>query len=190
MNLSKPEDAQTRTRDEMQLAFSLLVDGANSTHGRVAEEIARQWAEVGVRVQVEPGLTRERLESGSYTTALVEWEMPPDPDPYPVWHSTQAGEHGQNYTRFQDREADELMEKGRRIASNEERIEAYQRFQEIWALELPALPLYFPVYSYALDRRVTDVQLGLMLRPCDRFRNVAQWNVLNARECQTSARMH
>ena len=172
-----PTGDQTRQREDEKLGFSLLVDGANSTHVRVAEEIARQWGAIGAQVQVEPGLSRELLQSGLYTAALVEWEVPPDPDPYPIWHSTQVSEQGQNYTRFQNREADELMEMGRRISSAEQRVQIYHRFQEIWAHELPALPLYHPIYNYALDRRIEGVHVGLMLGPYDRFRGVCQWHL-------------
>lgn len=174
------DDDRWRQRQGVQLAFSLLIDGANSTHVRLAEEIARQWAEVGVQVHVETGLNQERLKMKRYMAALVEWrELPPDPDPYPIWHSTQASGQGQNYTGFNNREADELMEEGRRINDVERRTQIYRRFQEIWAQELPALPLYHPIYNYALDRRIKGVQLGLMMWPSDRFRNICQWYLVS-----------
>ena len=176
---SSAADGWARRRQEVQLAFSLLVDGANTTHVRLAEEIARQWAEVGVQVHVEPGLSQERLQLGLYVAALVECELPPDPDPYSFWHSTQVSGQGQNYTGFNNREADELMEEGRRITDAEQRTQLYRRFQEIWAQELPALPLYHPIYNYALDRRVEGVQLGLMMWPGDRFRNICQWDLVS-----------
>jgi peptide/nickel transport system substrate-binding protein len=176
-NLSMAADSQTRQRQDVKLQFSLLVDGGNATHARLADEIAHQWAEIGVQVHVDPGLSQDRLQAGLYTAALVEWEVPPDPDPYPIWHSTQADGQGQNYTGFQNRDADELMEQGRQITAPEERRQIYHRFQDIWAHELPALPLYHPVYNYAVDRRIEEVHLGLMLRPSDRFRNIGQWNL-------------
>ena len=171
-------DDQVQGSQGAQLTLSLLVDGANATHLRLAEEIARQWAEVGVQVQVEVGLDRERLQSGNYMAALVESELLPDPDPYPIWHSTRVNGQGQNYTGFNNREADELMEQGRQITDSEQRAQLYRRFQEIWSQELPALPLYHPVYNYALDEEVEGVQLGLMLGPGDRFRNISQWDLI------------
>ncbi len=176
-NLSLDSDDQTRRREDVKLEFPLLVDGGNAARVRLAEEIALQWAAIGVRIDVEPGLSHERLQAGLYTAALVEWEVPPDPDPYPIWHSTQADGQGQNYTGFKNREADELMERGRQITALEERREIYHEFQKIWAHELPALPLYHPVYNYAVDARIEGVQLGLMLRPSDRFRDIDQWSL-------------
>ena len=178
-HLPSSADDWVRQQQGERLAFSLLVDGANTTHVRLAEEIARQWAEVGVQVQVESGLSQERLQLGRYEAALVEWELPPDPDPYPIWHSTQVSGRGQNYTRFSHREADELMEEGRRVTDVEQRTPLYRRFQEIWTQELPALPLYHPVYNYALDHRIGGVQLGLMMWSSDRFRNIGQWYLVS-----------
>jgi len=167
--------AWVRWRQGVALEFTLLVDGANATHIRLAQEIVRQWAKIGVRVHVEQGLNQERLRMGRFMAALVDCELGPDPDPYPLWHSTQAGGRGQNYTGFSNREADELMEKGRQITDVERRKQLYHRFQEIWAQELPALPLYHPIYNYALDQGIGGVQLGLMRWPSDRFRNICQW---------------
>lgn len=167
--------AWVRWRQGVALEFTLLVDGANATHIRLAQEIVRQWAKIGVQVHVEQGLNQERLRMGRFMAALVDCELGPDPDPYPLWHSTQAGGRGQNYTGFSNREADELMEKGRQITDVERRKQLYHRFQEIWAQELPALPLYHPIYNYALDQGIGGVQLGLMRWPSDRFRNICQW---------------
>ena len=170
--------AWVRWRQGVALEFTLLVDGANATHIRLAQEIVRQWAKIGVQVHVEQGLNQERLRMGRFMAALVDCELGPDPDPYPLWHSTQAGGRGQNYTGFSNREADELMEKGRQITDVERRKQLYHRFQEIWAQELPALPLYHPIYNYALDQGIGGVQLGLMRWPSDRFRNICQWYLL------------
>ncbi|MEA3346091.1 MAG: peptide ABC transporter substrate-binding protein [Chloroflexota bacterium] len=176
---SSSDNDWVRQREGVQLALSLLVDGSNSTHVSLAEEIARQWAEVGVKAHVEQKLRQERLQIGNYRAALVECELGPDPDPYPLWHSTQVSGRGQNYTGFSSREADELMEKGRRVTELKERAQLYRRFQEIWAQELPALPLYHPVYNYALDKRIGGVQLALMRTPSDRFRNISQWHMVS-----------
>jgi len=175
-----PPDSMKASADDAgaqpaQLTFSLLVDEVNTTHLRLAKEIARQWAEIGVEVQVETGLNLERLRSGRYMAALVESELPADPDPYPLWHSTQADGVGQNYTGFNNRDADELMEEGRQSTDSAHRAQLYRRFQEIWAQELPALPLYYPVYTYVVDQEIGGVQLRLMMGPYDRFRNICEW---------------
>jgi len=47
--------------------------------------------------------------------------------------------------------------------------------------EVPAIPLYVPVFNYAVDVRVQGVQLPPLTRTGDRFRNIAEWYVLQRR---------
>jgi hypothetical protein len=37
--------------------------------------------------------------------------------------------------------------------------------------------IYYPVYTYAVDAQVHDVQLSPLLHASDRFRNIQEWYV-------------
>ncbi len=165
-------------------AFSLLA--ANDDQDlAVAREIVRQWARIGVSatVQATPALALTGLlESRSYDAALVHLIIPGDPDPYPLWHETQAllGQ-GQNYTGFQNRRISEIIEQARITINPHQRLALYQEFQQLFMTEVPALPLYVPVYTYAVDIRVNGDQMGPLMRTGDRFRTIADWYVLQRR---------
>jgi peptide/nickel transport system substrate-binding protein len=73
------------------------------------------------------------------------------------------------------------MEEARRTADQTRRMELYHRFQQILADEVPALLLYHPVYSYAIDIRVKGVQIAPMIDPSDRFRTITDWYVITRR---------
>jgi len=48
--------------------------------------------------------------------------------------------------------------------------------------ELPALPLYVPIYTCGVDERVQGVQINAMLMQTGhRFRSIADWYVLQRR---------
>jgi hypothetical protein len=47
--------------------------------------------------------------------------------------------------------------------------------------ELPALPLYIPVYSYGVDTQVQGVQISPLYDPSDRFANFTSWYLLTPR---------
>jgi peptide/nickel transport system substrate-binding protein len=94
-----------------------------------------------------------------------------------MWHSPQATDEGQNYGGFANRDVDELLEQARLINDPAQRAELYRRFQEIFAQEVPALLLYYPIYNYAVSERVQGVQLGPLSTPSDRFRTIADWYV-------------
>jgi peptide/nickel transport system substrate-binding protein len=176
---SSSDEVQPRNKRGESLEFTLL---ASDVPDRVAlaYAIARQWGELGVRVEVEAvslsELMEDHLRPRDYDAALVQWQVRTDPDPYPLWHSTQA-ESGQNYGGFVDRDADEAIEVARLITDPGRRAELYAQFQEVFAERVPAILLYQPVYTYGVDARVRNVQIAPMLDPSGRFRTVAQWAV-------------
>lgn len=174
-----------REKEGIRLEFGLLTND-DPSRVKIVEEIARQWAAVGVKAIPQSvgvmGLVRDFLRPRHYDALLTQWqEFPPDPDPYPLWHSTQREGAGQNYSGFAHRQADEIMEEARRITDQTRRMELYHRFQQIFADEVPALLLYHPVYSYAIDARVKGVQIAPMMDPSDRFRTITDWYVLTRR---------
>jgi peptide/nickel transport system substrate-binding protein len=170
-------------KEGKEIAFTLLVND-DPMRVRIAEEVARQWKEIGVNVKLEkisPGRTREVLRSRRFDAFLILLEIPGDPDPYPLWHSTQIEGDGQNYACFQNREADEAIEEARRINDKKRRIELYHRFQEIFAEEVPSILLYYPIYNYAVSKKVRGVQIAPMNAPSDRFRNIEKWYIATKR---------
>lgn len=168
-----------RDKEGVPLEFYLLTND-DPLRVRIIEEIARELAKVGVKVntQVLGQGVGEVLQSRYFTAVLYGWgDLPPDPDLYEMWHSSQATEEGQNYGGFANRDVDELLEQARLINDPTQRAELYRRFQEIFAQEVPALLLYYPIYNYAVSEQVMGVQLGPLSNPSDRFRTIADWYV-------------
>ena len=53
----------------------------------------------------------------------------------------------------------------------------YQRFQHYFVDRAMAIPMYYPLFTYATDAKVEGVQLGFIGSPEDRFRNIRDWTV-------------
>jgi len=174
-----------REKDGQPLQFALL--GSNEPQRQaILEEVSRQWEQIGVKADPQTagvsGLVRDFLRPRRFDTILTEWRgLPPDPDPYPMWHSTQVDEDGQNYAGFANREADTLMEDARRTTDKTRRTDLYKEFQRVFAEEVPAILLYYPTYNYAIDSIVHGVQLGPLQTPSDRFRTIDRWYVATRR---------
>jgi peptide/nickel transport system substrate-binding protein len=168
-----------RDREGVKLAFVLL--GKDKAK---LDAISAMWAEIGVQAEVQavslPGLTADFLVPRTYDAALVDWELSGDPDPYPLWHSTQA-KTGQNYAGWESRAADEAIEQARSLPDREARVAHYVDFQRIFAEELPALLLYYPVYTYGVREKIHDVQVGPLNTPGDRYRSLADWYIVTKR---------
>ncbi|GAB4567402.1 MAG: peptide ABC transporter substrate-binding protein [Anaerolineae bacterium] len=180
-----------REKDGRPLRFILLSDD-EPTHEALIQRIAAAWKEIGVDAAPQAvsftGLVSDFIFPHEFDAALLSWELSGDPDPYPLWHSSQARNGGQNYGGWSDPAVDEWLERGRAILDEGERRTLYNQFQERFAEELPGLLLYYPVYTYGVHTRVHDVEVGPLNVPSDRFRTIAQWYIVTRRITLAEAR--
>jgi peptide/nickel transport system substrate-binding protein len=173
------EGGAIRSKDGIRLSFE-LVHPDTELHGQVAESIQENWAKLGVSVELVAVdyaiLLSDYLETGNYDAALVDLNLArtPDPDPYPFWHQAEAN-GGQNYSRWDDRRASEYLEQARVSISQNQRTRLYRNFQTHFSIEMPALPLYYPIYNYALSAQVQGVSVGPLLQSSDRLANINEW---------------
>lgn len=180
-----------RKKDDIGLRFSLLYPD-DEQHQVLAEFIQAHWTALGAEVTLEPApynvLLRDRLDQRDYQAVLVDLNLSrsPDPDPYPFWDQAQAT-GGQNYTQWENRVASEYLESARVTVNLLERAKYYRNFQIIFQQDLPAIPLYYPIYTYAIDRNIQGVQVGPLFDPSDRFSNVTAWYLAGMQEPANAA---
>ena len=43
---------------------------------------------------------------------------------------------------------------------------------------MPSLPLFFPIYTYAVDTQVQGVRMGPLFDTSDRFATIRQWYLI------------
>jgi peptide/nickel transport system substrate-binding protein len=91
-----------------------------------------------------------------YDALLGWWIMPEDPDFFNYAHSS-AAERGFNLPMYNNKEADALMEAGRRASTVAERERIYKKLQELLAEDLPYLQLWWPNEIRAWNRRLKGV---------------------------------
>ncbi len=172
----------TLKKGDLALSFELIYPD-DPTSKAVAEAIQKDWDALGVKVNLTAlpyqKIMDDYLAPRSYQAALVtmNFSQSPDPDPYPFWDQAQAT-GGQNYTQWDNRMASEYLEQARTVTDLAERTKLYRNFQVLFNQELPALPLYYPIYSYAVDQQVQGVRLGPLYDTSDRFANVTEWYLL------------
>ena len=173
------ETDTVRTKDKVALNFTLLYPG-DDLHKSIAVAIQKDWANLNVQADLEPvpydQLINDRLGQRAYDAALVDLNLSrtPDPDPYPFWDQAQAAT-GQNYTQWDSRVASEYLEQARIEVDLTERTRLYRDFQVVFDEDLPAIPLYYPVYSYAVDKGVQGVRMGPLFDTSDRFDTILDW---------------
>ncbi len=179
-------------KDGNSLEFTLLHPD-DALHTAVAQLIQENWTAVGVKVTLEAlpydVLFTTRLTPHKYQAALVDLNLArsPDPDPYPFWHQSEMT-GGQNYSQWDNRPASEYIEQARINPDLTVRTRLYRNFQVVFAKELPALPLYYPVYSYGVDRQIFGVQIPALFDPSDRFLMISNWYLVTRRNLEQPAR--
>lgn len=120
-----------------------MVLSATKPLEKTANEIAKAWQNVGVETSVEIA----DVPPPNFDAFLAYLEVPPDPDQYPIWHSTQRT----NISHYNSPKVDKLLEEGRRALDPKERKEIYSNFQKALSEDVPAIFLYYPTL-YTITR--------------------------------------
>lgn len=173
------EGGQVRAKEGVAMAFEMVYPSV-PPFDQIAQRIQSDWLKLGVQANLiavsYEELLADFLNPRNYQAALVElnFERSPDPDPYPFWHQAQIS-GGQNYSAWDDRQVSEYLEQARVDVDFEERARLYRNFQVRFSIELPALPLFYPVYTYAVDSRVKGLSMGPLYDPSDRFSTINFW---------------
>lgn len=109
----------------------------------IAQKIALSWTSLGIPTSVQVVST-----IGSFQVLLASLSLPPDPDQYPLWHSTQATT---NLTGYVNVKIDKLLEDGRKELDKEKRKKIYTDFAKRLVEDAPAIFLYYPT-TYTVTR--------------------------------------
>lgn len=109
-----------------------------------AQKIASSWTSLGIPTTVKVA------SSGTtdFDVLLLGQEIPPDPDQYPFWHSTQDQTNITGYTNVK---IDKLLEDGRQEQDQNKRKAIYADFQRRLVDDAPAVFLYYPK-TYTIRR--------------------------------------
>jgi peptide/nickel transport system substrate-binding protein len=148
---------------------------------QTAEELQRQWLEVGIDVSIEAvssaDLQNVVLKNRDYEILLSGELYGIEPDPYAFWHSSQTTAPGLNLADFSSGTADTLIEDGRNTTDVEVRAAAYRELQELVIAERAALFLYQPSYTYAQGSKINHEGISQIIIPADRFANIHEWYI-------------
>lgn len=141
---------------EFELSYSTGVPEYNQLGAVYQEELRR----AGIKMNLNPlewATFQERVHERTFDACMLAWLTTLMPDPYQLWHSTQA-EAGSNYPGLKNAEIDQILEDGRTEFDDEKRIKMYHRFAEIINDEQPYIFLYARPGLIALDARFNGVR--------------------------------
>ena len=142
--------------------FEIITNQGNETRQKCAEIIQRQLKEVGINVKIRilewAAFVNDFINKRRFDAVILGWTITLDPDAYDVWHSSKTAPEELNFMSYKNREADELLEKGRGTFNQKERKKYYDRFQEILAEDQPYTFLYVPEELIIISNRFRGIE--------------------------------
>jgi len=166
-------------KEEKKLRVALTVVDEEKTK-KIAQIIKKQWEDFGIGVelrQIAPeNIQKEILENKNYQLFLYSVITGLDPDPYPIWHTSQISS-GVNLSLFSQDKSDKLLEKARHTYDYKERNKDYLEWQKIIFDQCPAIFLYQPAYQYVIDSKVKGVQSKKVPNFSIRFSDIENWSI-------------
>jgi len=144
------------------LTLEIMTTAGNRTRELVEQVLQSQWKQLGIdaRIRNQPARVffgQTVSERKFPAMAMFAWISAPESVPRTTLHSDHIPTPdnnwaGQNYTGFDNAEADALIEQIEVELDRDKRREMWRRLQHIYAEELPALPLYFRANPYILPK--------------------------------------
>jgi len=171
------------------LSLHLIFPADREEFVSVADMLSEQWLERGVEIILEP-LSQlaffERLNSRDYDMALFGQNLGYNLDAYPFWHSSEARPHGSNLSNLRSSAVNAWLEQTRSSFNSSERRKRLASLREAIADEVPAIMLYTPTYSFVIDKKIKNFNLGRIALKRDRLSNLPSWYVRESREIQSN----
>ncbi len=145
-----------------RLTFEIMTTAGNRTRELVEQVLQSQWKRLGIEVKIRNQPARvffgQTVTERKFTAmAMFAWISSPESVPRTTLHSAyipSAGNNfsGQNYTGFANAEMDGLIDAIELELDRAKRKLLWRRLQEIYATELPVIPLYFRANPYVLPK--------------------------------------
>ena len=169
-----------RARGDQRLTLS-LVALAGSDYEKVANQLAEQWRQIGVDVQItlaDPSnIQQNYLVPRAYDVLIHQFQLGPDPDVYEYWHSSNIQPSRLNFANYKSAVADLALFNGRTALDSATREAKYKTFVETWLNDIPAIALYRPNLNYWHSSNVNLSFTAPLADELDRYRDIRNWTV-------------
>lgn len=171
VNIKKGIDGMRVTDQGRKFSFTLVT--LDTTPSALTDKIKEQWASFGIEVMVEKMRSdafTERVNKRNYGALLLRQNLGYNRDVYPLFHSSQAGEGGLNFSNFKSFRTDGLTEAIRKERDPEDKEKLLRELSKVIVDETPVIFLSTPVYYYALDKAVSGMEVKSFDFHSDRLR--------------------
>jgi peptide/nickel transport system substrate-binding protein len=161
-------DGILRDSRGQRVEMSIMTTAGNAVREQIEQIIKEQLRAVGIDLRIDNrpasvlfGQTTQRRQFPHMV--MYAWLMSPLTLGQTFWHSSQVPSatnawEGQNYPGWKHAESDKLLEQINTEIDTAKRVQMLKRQQEIWADEIPAIPLYFRLQMNTASNRLTNIK--------------------------------
>ncbi len=157
--------------------LDLAVDGRAL---RIIDDLKQIGIAADLRAVPFNQLLSKVVPERTYDTLLIGITGSGDPDPYPLFHSSEIADPGHNFSGYFTLPLDRALESSRRTSDQPKRLELLAPVFQAIAVEVPVVFLYFSDYLYAQSKQVQGLRIMPITSPSDRLWNAYDWYVKTA----------
>jgi peptide/nickel transport system substrate-binding protein len=150
-------------RDGRPLSFEFMITAGSPSANAIAQLLQADFKAIGVDMRIaviDFAAAQQRFMRGNFDATYLSWDLDADPDPFPLFHSTQIPPRGQNYGFYANPEADRLIDAGRREFDPARRSAIYEQLHALLADDQPYMWIVQPSVKWVVNRRVRGAKLG------------------------------
>ncbi len=150
-------------RDGNKFSFSVMQVANHPAQEKILPVIKEELARAGIEMRIdiyEWSVFLERINSRNFEACMLAWTTPLEPDPYQVWHSSQAfAEESSNFISFCNPEADRLIEEIRQCTDAAKRTLLCREFQRLIHKEQPYTFMFVPSQLSAVSAKFNNIRI-------------------------------
>ncbi len=174
------EKSPGKGKDPVDLSITLTTSDFTDL-AKTAEIIKEQWAQVGVKVNVEnygiDELKQNVIKTRGYDALIFGEVLSHEPDLFAFWHSSQKKDPGLNLSLYNNKDVDKLLEEARQTLDVKKREEKLKKLQKLIVDDVPAIFLYSPNYLYPVSKKVKGIEIKNIALPSKRFSGIENWYI-------------
>jgi peptide/nickel transport system substrate-binding protein len=171
-------------KNTVKLEFQLIVPQIQFLTD-TADLIKTDWEKIGIKldlIKLNPAdINGDIIKNRNYQMLMFGNILKNNPDIFSFWHSSEKFYPGLNLSLFQNKKADETIEKIRKETDTEKRTGEIGDLQEIIKNEEPAIFLFSPYYLYVSVKDLGGLDGRSLVTPSDRFKNINEWYLETSR---------
>jgi peptide/nickel transport system substrate-binding protein len=151
-------------------AFGYSIHNARDYHQKIADIIKESVEQAGISMTIRKSdwtIFSETVRNKDFDAVRFAWGASLDPDPYQIWHSSQAENKGDNFVSYRNNRVDEICVAIRETFDPIKRWDLAREMHAIVAEEQPYAFLFGFNETYFYNRGIRGVKLYPSQYPVD-----------------------